>query len=409
LRGRTDSDLVSLDSCSAWHAPLNAFESAFSPDKKDLGLPRTSLIGIRSNLFRYEYSQVKAEEWESEASRAHRSVVHWLLEDVSRGASLKKVASEASSIRSLIDDILEPAWLAGKEMLRANLASEDKPTSVYLRAVLTIGYVVLGAVEKAARLIPCDQLIGEVKTELAELYSTIDKILLALRRLVRQLPWMDLLLSPLFAANISLACTIQLYEKSQHRLESLLCGDVGSTSRYPPPLTVPLASFAELLWSQLVQLRSALPICSRTGMLEASWELSADVAASHELLATCISGKEVHLHHLCFDNDWNIVAALNTGPMVGCKELRGYCLAMLKALMTGSTRTDLVFDFQNRPMRLIGVHGTPSPVRSALPRSLLLAGLTLGTLRLSGCGLESLPDHFGSYFPNLSVSLYCIK
>jgi hypothetical protein len=404
LRGKSDSDPVNLDSCSAWHAPLNAFEGAFSSSKKDLDLSRSSLIDIRSNFFGPEYSEVKSEEWESEASLAHRSVVHCLLEDVCKGASLQKVASEASSIRCLIDDILEPTWLAAKEVLRANPVSEDKATSIYLRAVLTIGYVVLGSVEKAASLIPCDQLIPNVKTELEELYSTIDKILLALRRLVRQLPWMDLLLSPLFAANVSLACTIQLYEKSQHRLESLLSGDVGSTNRHPLLFTVPLASFAELLWSQLVQLRSALPIYSRTDLPETSWELPADVVGSHEVLASFISEKGLHLHHICLDGDWNIVAALNTGPMDGCKEIQAYCLGMVKALMTGSSRTDLVFDFQNRPMRLLGVHGTPSSIRSALPRSLLLAGTTLGTLKLSGCGLESLPDHFGSYFPNLSVS-----
>jgi hypothetical protein len=72
--------------------------------------------------------------------------------------------------------------------------------------------------------------------------------------------------------------------------------------------------------------------------------------------------------------------------------------------MTGSTRTDLVFDFRNRQMRLLDVQGTPSPIRSALPRSLLLAGANLDILRLNGCSLEKLPDHFGSYFPNLSVS-----
>jgi hypothetical protein len=239
LRGSTGSDA----SCSAWHASLNAFERAFSPSKKALDHSRNCLSDIRSNLFRLEYSIVEAEEGESEESRTHRSVVHWLLEDVCRGTALKKAASEASSIRCLIDDVLEPTWLAAKETFGVNLVRENRSTAIFLRAVLTIGYIVLGAVEKAANLIPVDHLIADVKTELAELYSTIDKILLALRRAVRQLPWMDLLLSPLFAANVSLACTIQLCDKSQHRLESRSGREVGSTHNRPPLLTFPLETF----------------------------------------------------------------------------------------------------------------------------------------------------------------------
>jgi hypothetical protein len=405
---------------AGWHVTLALFEQAFSPSSRELRLGKVNIADPRSKVFHVEYCEVKGRsevegETESAESLMHRSVIHRLLEDICRGCSLKTAASEISSIRSLIDDVVQPSWLACKEWLR-NHTVEERTSSLLLKTILLMGYILLGALEKAAGLIPSDDLVAELKAELTELYSTIDRILSALRRETRLLPWVDLILSPLFAANVSLACTIQLYEKAQNRLESLVYRGVDSADDATSALLdVHFASFSDLLWSQLIQLRSSLPVFSRSDgettvnnrPSVVGWKLSADTNKSHEKLAARIIGKGLCLHYVCLDNDWNVLRALNEDGGLAHStdsDLLQTCAAMVESVSTGSHRTDLVVILSRKRMSLLAAHGQPSLVRSAFPRSLLLAGSRFATLQLNGCGLECLPHHFGTYFPNLSVS-----
>jgi Putative zinc-finger domain len=72
---------------------------------------------------------------------------------------------------------------------------------------------------------------------------------------------LELLWTPLFAANIALACSMRLYDRAQHRLETLFAMSSSSTT-LPNVMVVHgnLFTYSQLLWSQLVQLRICLPL-----------------------------------------------------------------------------------------------------------------------------------------------------
>lgn len=117
---------------------------------------------------------------------------------------------------------------------------------VYLKGVTLISYVVFGALEGTAARIGADNQVDILQMELRELCIVIDKALTEVRSLMLFILAMDLLLSPVIAANIALAATAKLYDKAHRRLENLLIKHYQSKIDASASKSVKVAPYAEL-------------------------------------------------------------------------------------------------------------------------------------------------------------------
>jgi hypothetical protein len=147
-----------------------------------------------------------------------------------------------------------------------------------------LGQAVLRALKGAAERIHDRDQADSV--ELGRLYARIDSFLIRLLQEVCEEPFVHILLAPLFAGNIALACSLKLYETAYARLQFLL--DVGRPD--PPFQGLNLLMYSDLLWSQLVQLRSCLP----------SMDSSLDeLADSRAKLVDWVDDTGIRLNHYC--------------------------------------------------------------------------------------------------------------
>ena len=148
-------------------------------------------------------------------------------------------------------DTIQGTWKARKERL-LTVESKKLRKIEALSVILPVCKAVLKTLEKAS----LDLSRGEV-TELEHVYHKVDRALLSSLYLVFDDTFSQILLTPLFAANISLACNLKLYQKAHARLESLL--NYGQGQKGGVDDGVNLLVFSEVLWSQLLQLRVCLP------------------------------------------------------------------------------------------------------------------------------------------------------
>jgi ribosomal protein L7Ae-like RNA K-turn-binding protein len=349
-----------------------------------------------------------------------------LKDDISHGILLCASASKAIELRDIIDQ-LQPAWNAAKDILRRVVSDDQNDMSAAFRSILIqMGYCILGCIKRAADFVDNNGEKQGLKTDIAELYVAIDKIVSSLNRMASRIPLLQLLLSPLFAANLSLACTTQLYDRVQNRLEDLLLG----TSDRKPGLTC----LSELLWSQLLQLRSSLPTPSNIRSIDVhrdapcgvKFELPAAIARSNRRLAQHISMMGVYPHHITLHGDRIIVRELNMLLKASsqfesqrCKmrkdgnglcvssDLSEHCQTILRSMYGAETAqsSQKTFDFTSKPL-LHAVCDGHNPLYESFPRFLLVAGNVITQLRLRKCELGAIPFpfHFGHYFPALSVS-----
>eukprot|EP00977_Amphora_coffeiformis_P011475 scaffold2767_cov177-Amphora_coffeaeformis.AAC.49 len=91
--------------------------------------------------------------------------------------------------------------------------------------------------------------------ELKKLHVNIEEALFALLHLAFDDTFSQILLAPLFAGNIALACSLRLFHKAHSCLDTLL--NYGRAN--VPESGVNFFILSQLLWSQLVQLRICLP------------------------------------------------------------------------------------------------------------------------------------------------------
>jgi hypothetical protein len=300
-----------------------------------------------------------------------------------------------------------------KKLLRLSLEQADEmPERVFLKAIVLLSYIVFGALENVSNRIGTDELVEVLKTELRELYTVVDRILTDLRNLTICVPTMDMLLSPVIAANIALAATAKLYDKAHLRLDKLLSN---RTAVSPGYTTLPLASHSELLWSQLIQLRCSLPTRLATSS-KSIIDLPKDISECHKIIACRVSGLGVFPHHVSLANDWNIVRPLvQNSPSQKKKNkeateaeedyLRICTVLHNDGLLQQKKRNIKFHSLPGEKFSLRRSRGEPLQKKSPLPRSLLVAGSLVSELNLCNTGLSCLPLNFGLYFPMLKVCL----
>lgn len=147
---------------------------------------------------------------------------------------------------STIDDICVNWETRQQELSR--LTSWKRRRTETLKILARVGFAVLTALERAA----CDIRSGRGQ-DLASLSDEIDQALLASLQLAFDDTFLQLLLAPLFAGNVTLTCALKMYHKAYFRIEALLSsGPQGNQG-------VNLLIFSQLLWSQVLQLRMCLP------------------------------------------------------------------------------------------------------------------------------------------------------
>jgi hypothetical protein len=327
-------------------------------------------------------------------------------------------ASTSFSMHRIDDGILKPSWSIVKNFFRRSIGSSGRSAEC-LRATIMMGYIILGSLEAFVRHVPYggDQFDSNTSAALNIVDTTIHKVLVEWSDLVADVPMLEMLLSPLFAACISTAVFLRHYSKAQHRLESLLGEARESKHGTPKTKLVSFSKLSELLWSQLVQLRFSLssspdaPAAKKKR--KETWDMKPSQIQDCKQLASCMERRHVALHHVCLEGDWNLITAMNHRPLLctdqDLQHVQGWrsSIARLQQVIFRQTKDkelDLAHcPFVHRQDKANGRSAALDPLRSTLPRSILLAGHSLTSLNLEGCSLSRLPIAFGLYFPALSV------
>ncbi|GKY98585.1 hypothetical protein MPSEU_000815300 [Mayamaea pseudoterrestris] len=197
----------------------------------------------------------------------------------------------------------------------------------------------------------------------------------------------ELLVAPLFAATISLCCSMRQYAQAHQRLEALVM-DAKRNGLMP---------LSELLWCQLVQLRVTFPPSSTQ-----SKTILRLFDEYNILLVNKIECLGIYLHRVVLGGDWNLVRHLNEQPtnpsrFEACQKL------VLAACRYNEADSSLAVDLDGVSMR---TRCPDSGLDARFPMSLVLAGPHITSLSLNFCEIIALPDGFGSAFPELqSLSL----
>jgi hypothetical protein len=348
--------------------------------------------GLRTELYRS--TTLDGDDHDRESFDVLKASIFW---------AMKLPGIDASSVHQLDNRVLKPSWSLVSRFLRRSVG-QDRPFAC-TRAAIIMGYIILRCLERFAQKVNMgnDSLDASMTAALTTVDSTIYRILLELSDLISDIPLLELLLSPLYAASVSTACFLRLYATAQHRLETVL-GAQGDkrfqVRKQGRDNSVPFARYSELLWSQLCHLRMALPGESpskENGDTMYHWEPSPEVVESQKILGSRIAEYGIHLRHIRLDGDRTIFRT---------KRVRRFSTAISIALLSGPSEESVVVNIDGESL----VHKPderkrlPSPLRSSLPRSIMLAGRALTRLSLAGCKLTSLPASFGLYFPKLEVS-----
>lgn len=341
----------------------------------------------------------------------------------------RRFGPRADYLRSLhlIDsNILKPCWAAVQRWIR--LLKEEEFRWGGVKAVILMGNIVLGCLERFASYVQSDSLNSSITAALITVDTTIWQILKGLSKQLSRVPMIDVLLAPLFAANVTTATFLRHYSTAYHRLEGLLALAPNRVDR--PVLT----KFSELLWSQFFHLRMALRVESvqetptndddrKARSKGFPWEPSPNATRDNEALLDRVELLGIRLHHVTLEGDRVLAHAMSNSNFSSATQMhsaRAQALQevghhVLQSVALGHDQEEVAGSTCNNGLSTLQVKGTrfdpvldnssptPSSNISSFPRSLLLTGHTLQFLSLSQCNLTLLPASLGLYFPNLVV------
>jgi hypothetical protein len=211
-----------------------------------------------------------------------------------------------------------------------------------------------------------------------------------------------IMVSPLIAATTSLAVLLRNYPKAQHRLE-----DAMAASCHIDQAKIPILVFSELLWSQMIILRSSLPPFDDTAPTNSTGQgpLSGALSDSHQKLADIIISYGVQVNHVTLEGDWNVLAINSQRNL---KFVRTGIASILIPNQDFATAESTLSRFEkgfmqnNHLDRLRTIFDRHSHCISNFPQSTFLVGDVIPKLEMIKCFLPDLPLSFGYHFPNLT-------
>jgi len=206
-------------------------------------------------------------------------------------------------------------------------------------------------------------------------------------------PQLQLLITPLLSLHISLLIVLKRYDKAQNTLELYL------NTNYS------LYSLSDVLWSQLVVLRSNLKISM----------LSNEIGPQG--IAQVVSSYDIRLNFVSLPGDRNLWKPFlgnecNRGEVQkGRKWLNKLRVPVAFFVSKATTRSPdsdgnilINLSLESLPLTTGQYPGKLITLSSlAFPRILMHGGFLVRTLNLGNCQICTLPSIFGQHFPNLQV------
>lgn len=271
------------------------------------------------------------------------------------------------------------------DTIRTTIKQQQRDSGAELRSMALIGSLTTGV----------EQALGEVGVTpkaTARLEYKLDRLCSSIYG-ENDLPKTDLmfLLTPVFALRVSLLVSTRRYDKAQRALEGYLGRNLC------------VVSFSDLLWSQMIMLRSILPTRRKVARNAANDPVSIDAS-------TVVSGLGVKLNFLTLVGDRTLFYPFRKSDIDKKRriELQAnvtmfmHQIQMLEGVEEVSPLVKML-DLDSMPMGSATndqeTSDAPSPL--TFPRSLLLGGYVLRRLKLSHCQIEVLPPIFGEHFPIL--------
>jgi hypothetical protein len=327
-----------------------------------------------------------------------------------------------ASLDSLMNTALRSSWSAFNHLFE-DKKSGSSSSRHDLLFFSQIGSIVLACLRRASTAIELsDTGFAKSLMDYIELYNLTETILCWLESIPSTESWIDLLLAPLFAANIALGCRLQQYDKICRRLQDFLMHRPRNES------CAGLCTFSELLWSQYIQLHFTLPYNIAMGNMDGqnghsslTWEIPMEVNKSHQAMCQVLSSREVSPHHVVAPHDqtmvYEVIPVLSSESKISSEREDKFSeneKAEGGRVFTSSCSSSIrdFYNLEHEPMSFVfhrdsacmenGGSRLYPGIPLSIPTGLLFAGSSLKSLSLNGFGLERLPDHMDMYFPKLT-------
>ena len=139
------------------------------------------------------------------------------------GREIRKRMAVVKRIRFLVDKVIPLSQHLFDEAMKTIAGKDQEKVGTLLGCSLSLLFLLLGSIENASsRLQTDDQIRGAEVVDCLDLFSAVDKAVRSLLDISSRFPLLSVLVCPIAAANVSLASTLQSYNKAYNRLQSLV-------------------------------------------------------------------------------------------------------------------------------------------------------------------------------------------
>lgn len=331
-----------------------------------------------------------------------------LLEDTRKAAAFGLAVRSGFSLLSVTDDILRPIWSLVKSFLHQPKETPFSQVVASLRSCIYVCHIVLAVFEGG---VDCLESVGGDPKRLsslsffalAQLDGKLHGVLKSINHLLggkMKLPLAHVLLAPLLAASVSFSSHMGFYKTAQHRLEEALAR----------PLVSSTEQYAEVLWSQLLHLRSCLPFSQkfpgnqRRTALGRCRVLTSDLLDSHKQIADKAGLNGSCPHRLCVSGDWVLLVRFmnqQSNRKTAAKLKQCLCSVLRQGTSIG-LKTDTPMQAPTSLHRIAPFSKQCQSIAD-FPPSLLVHCQNIKFLNLASCQLRFLPQSFGLIVQNLSA------
>lgn len=320
-----------------------------------------------------------------------------------RGQRIIEVLSECP-LEAFAEDVLKPVL---NELRQYSNSQKENGSSLDCIPILyTRGYIILGCAQSVCAQIVSRGDQGFDTSTLTAIDSCIYQIVTCLANITSTEPLAELCLAPLNALSVAMAATLRRYGKAQRRLEAALNAVL---AKRRSALCGGYLVYSELLWSQMIQLRSSLPLLPDSTESKRLASLTADTKSEHRSIASTAYAFGIQPSHLTLCGDWNMIKVfdLNSRKYAALVHVRKYTFSLLESLFSTQRHhvgSSLFCNLWHLALTETSMaKRVPSSPSLAFPRSTLLVGRELSVIVANNCDLKQLPVTFGKCLPNLKV------